>query len=515
MTAGVVYISGAFASPSGIARQFSDDGTPQWTAETTSGYYICTTDHNGNLYVVSGETTVKKYDIDGTELWSRTYGFGQISAIAVDLDDNVYTASAAARKHNSSGTLLWSHSHGAYLDACCVDTAGHSYFAGAVASSVSIRSYEADGTARWTANHGAQVWGIDCDSHGDIYIAGSRTGGYTHRKYDTDGSLQWSKDHGAAVLGVFVDYSDAIYFCGSLNTYTARKYAADGTQIWARAYHGANCYGICADGDGSVYITGAQLSTYSARKYDSTGDLQWSVDAGASARSVAFFATPIVITPAGLAIPLELAIPESVVMTVLPGLALPLALALPTGTPAASPQDTPGVPQPVYRGYVSGGDPLEIPIISIQCRRRRGDSTWVSVQTAYSVARWAALTARLAVGAELLIHAGYRVAGGGETLGQFLRATLTDVVQERTIQTAHITLTARVNPTAYTLSSRSLYGVTRRGKADGQRTARCAVIDPLLRPGDIIDDGLTTWEVGAILYFIGAAAAYMDVTEDV
>jgi hypothetical protein len=58
-----------------------------------------------------------------------------------------------------------------------------------------------------------------------------------------------------------------------------------------------------------------------------------------------------------------------------------------------------------------------------------------------------------------------------------------------------------------------LLGVQTRGLDEqGRKRMRCAV-DPLLRPGDTATALDWTFEVGAILYFVGVGEAWMQITE--
>ena len=165
-----------------------------------------------------------------------------------------------------------------------------------------------------------------------------------------------------------------------------------------------------------------------------------------------------------------------------------------------------------YRGYVNGGDPLQISLVWIQYRRRRGDSPWMTVRTGYTAERYAALLARYAGAGELLVTA-EAVSNGIETAGFFLRARITEVNPDRTGWAGGINVVGRVIPASYSTASRALMGVTHRGMDGGLRTVRCAV-NAQLRPGDTVDDGAASWIAGAILYSISAANAWMEVTED-
>ena len=514
-----VYIGGdrVGSSPYYSLRHYNLSGTQQQTGDLGSTVRCLATDVSGNVYVGGSTSAVKKYNTSLTQDWSRSTGNSANYAIAVDTDGNYYVAgNGGVRKYNSAGTQQWAQDPGGILQALAVDASGNVYVGGV---SQTLTAYDSSGTFRWSASHGNFINGLACDASGNVYLVGNRapTTLYSLRKYNSAGSLQWSAaNHGSTLYAVTIGDDGAIYVGGNRSSsITTRKYTAGGTLTWSRdySYSAQPVYSLTVDADHNVYV----VSEYRTLAYNSAGTSLWSNNHGGTLYAAAVWRdppAPIVTDIPALGLGLSLAIPTLEVSHTVPGWALALALATPSVSSPPLPPDTPGDPQMIYRGYVSGGDPLEIPLISIQCRRRRGDSTWVSVQTGFTALRWAALKARQAASAELVIDAGYRAMDGSESVGLFLRATLTAVDQERTGMAAMITLTGRVIPVAYTHVSRPLYGVTRRGKEAGKRTAQCAVVDPLLRPGDTVDDGAAEWEAGAILYRIDPATTSMTVTED-
>lgn len=190
------------------------------------------------------------------------------------------------------------------------------------------------------------------------------------------------------------------------------------------------------------------------------------------------------------------------------GIPLGVALALPTvaGGEIVLP------PEEVSRFYLRLFHPtlgaLDAPLAEIQCKRRLGQSTWMSVR----IPSWSAELEQAvsgSVGSLMLIQAAGPIGGDGE----FLRAVLTDVVIEREPYRSSIRLTGRVQTPYYTAQTRTINDVRRRGQAGDRRMAR-ARIDPLLRPNDIIVDAGESWRVGAISYRIGPESGWMDIEED-
>lgn len=513
-----VYIGGdrVGSSPYYSLRHYNLSGTQQQTGDLGSTVRCLATDVSGNVYVGGSTSAVKKYNTSLTQDWSRSTGNSANYAIAVDTDGNYYVAgNGGVRKYNSAGTQQWAQDPGGILQALAVDASGNVYVGGV---SQTLTAYDSSGTFRWSASHGNFINGLACDASGNVYLVGNRNASLVSvRKYNSSGTEQWSKtDHGSTLYAVTIGDDGAIYVGGNRSSsITTRKYTAGGTLTWSRdySYSAQPVYSLTVDADHNVYA----VSEYRTLAYNSAGTSLWSNNHGGTLWAAAVWRdppAPIATDIPALALGLALALPTLEVSHTIPGLALGLALATPSGSSPPLPPDTPGDPQMIYRGYVSGGDPLEIPLISIQCRRRRGDSTWLSVQTGFTALRWAALKTRLLAGAELLIDVGYRAMDGNESMGLFLRAAITAVDHERTGMTAMITLTGRVIPIAYINTPRLLYGVTRRGKEAGKRIAHCMIVDPLLRPGDTVQDGVNTWEAGAILYRIDPYTTSMTVTED-
>jgi hypothetical protein len=147
---------------------------------------------------------------------------------------------------------------------------------------------------------------------------------------------------------------------------------------------------------------------------------------------------------------------------------------------------------------------------ALECRRRVDASTWIGIiipEVTDTV--MTAITARLQ--GVVVIYAGVATPNG-ETLGEFLRATLTEIDMTRDGNTSDATLTARVIPTPFTAGSYTLEGVSERGADDGRQVAVCTV-DPRIRPNDTVDDGETSWTAGIITYRIDPTTAVMRITE--
>lgn len=169
--------------------------------------------------------------------------------------------------------------------------------------------------------------------------------------------------------------------------------------------------------------------------------------------------------------------------------------------------------QTIYRLYITGGDWLEIPLISFQCQRRLGASTWMTAIVGYTSALRNALDARLALDGRMSLFYGVRYSDGSEQLGEVMQAALTQIDEEREPYRGTLTIRGRVITPSYASTSRVLQAVSARGRDDqGRRTCACAV-DPLLRPNDTVHDGVNEWTAGVIQYDISPSAALMRVLE--
>ena len=528
-----IYAAGSRSSGGKTTWKLTSGGTLIWDAD--HGDYVFgiavdpTTEAVATVGNVSSSVTTRYYNASGAQQWTANHG-GQTRGVTIDASGNVFTAGAytssiSLRKYDSSGTELWTHEGFRATGFSAFVDAPHSfiYFCGAYSSglganyaryptSLSYRNYDSLGQA-------GTLTQIAVDGSGNIYASGFR---YTQSlwKWNSSFTLQWYADHGANSYGVAVDASGNVYTGGvraiGSSNYSLRKYNSGGTLQWSKDT-GANVYAIALDDAGAIWAAGVVSGGYNLRRYDASGTLLGNWLVGGS--TVTLYALAIRPDPPstipGLPIEFALAAPTGGGTIDIPALALDVELALPTVPARPDPPDPFILPgRIVYRCLITGGDGIELPVASFQCRRRAGSSTWLSVTVpTASVALNSALELKIAAGAELLILSGLRSATGVETLGQFIRAMLTDYDSDSEPFAATTTLTARVIPESRAPITRALMGVNQRGRDEqGRRVVRCAV-DPLLKPGDTVTD-LEPFAVGAILYVIGPSASTMTVTED-
>ena len=532
----LLYIGHSRAS-SLTTRKLYGDGTAIWSRDHGNDVAAVAVDSDGNVYTAGRSATsgyynaIRKYTSAGTAVtdgWPVNIGnANQATSLAVDGSGAVYvgslwssSSSRAVQKYASTGgSVVWQSNIGHSVYGLAIADDGHVIAVGARISNNTIRKLNASSGAQiWAADHGAITRAVAVDDDGAIYTGGDASSSVTTRKWNTGGTEittdDWPVNGGDAVYAVAV--RDGLLVTGGLRTssLTTRAYdTADGTVLWT-ADHGDVVQAVAIDDTGAVYAGGVYVSGVFLRKYLSDGTpvtITW--PAVVINALVATASPPLITTAPGLSLPLALAIPTTDVATLAPALALPLAIAAPSLTLPPSPPDWRGGPaQTIYRCYLTGGPALiELPLAAFQCRRRLGDSTWLVLEVPADRAEWATLLTLTPL-KQVVIYAGVRTADGTETLGEFLRAWLTEIERERNPHHAGLHLTGRIVPTPYTSQTRTLRAITALRKVEGRWRVTCAV-DPLLRPNDTALFGESSMAVGALAYRISPDLAEMTVEE--
>ena len=299
-----------------FVRKYDSNGTVQWTRQfgtassdrgsvifvDASGVYVAgLTEGSFPSHSNAGgrDVYVRKYDSNGTELWTRQFGTsGTDDARGLSVDaSGVYVAGVVGvdsslpgqtsagshdvfvRKYDLNGTELWTDQFGGSssdrANSLSVDISGV-YVAGRTDSSLPgqtsaggrdafVRKYDSNGTEVWTRQFGTsasdRVTGISVDASG-VYLAGFTGGSLPGqasagdndpfvRKYDVNGTEVWTRQFGTsandAAVGISVDASGvyvAGFTAGSLPGQTsaggddafARKYDVNGTEVWTQQF---------------------------------------------------------------------------------------------------------------------------------------------------------------------------------------------------------------------------------------------------------------------------------------
>lgn len=188
---------------------------------------------------------LRKYDLNGNELWTRQFGtpgFDDIHDVAVDDDNGVYVAGSVigqlpgqtwaggsddyVRKYDSDGAIVWTRQSGTtafeHFNAIAVDhfgiyAVGHSDGTQPGQTSAGgfdayVRRYNRNGQFVWTRQFGTAAFdvpqSVDADD-GGIYVVGGTGGtlpGQTStgsidvfvRKYNPGGHQMWTRQFGTA-----------------------------------------------------------------------------------------------------------------------------------------------------------------------------------------------------------------------------------------------------------------------------------------------------------------------------
>lgn len=277
-------------------RRYAAGGEPLWTQtyagagggnDEIRGLLL---DGSGNLFATGYESTastgldawLRNYNLQGAEVWTRTYN-GPASTT-----DVFHSAS-----FDASGNLV---------------VGGYQGVTGEAAD-VLLRKYSPEGDVLWTRTYAGGnggndlIWDVATSTAGHLYVAGYETGTTGEglnawlAKYDTDGNVVWTRAYNGAAslddyfIGVEVVGDDDVVVCG----YEAaveypwhafvRRYDSLGMIAWTDEYagaggEGAHCFGIVADSDDNLVITGGEIVAgvrgVMLRKYDTAGSVLWS-----------------------------------------------------------------------------------------------------------------------------------------------------------------------------------------------------------------------------------------------
>jgi len=317
----------------GTASSNAVCGTPsqyrQFGSSEYDGALGVATDGSGNVYVVgsttgniagtassNGAAFVRKYDLNGTVVWTRQFGTAttmtRATSVAADSSGNIYVAGYTSallgatyygtddcflRKYDSGGNVLWTQQFGTtWTDSAngvAVDGSGYAYVVGAAGTALTgttadspiafIRKFDTSGGTLWTkqwanssGNGVARAVKAIGTGTGTVYVAGD-TGDGELRTFALNGTPGWiqpisdtvsSSVYALAVLGsgeAFVTgqtWDDlAATNAGSADVFV-RKYAANGTVAWTSQFGTPDWEegdAIAVDGNGNSYVTGYTL----------------------------------------------------------------------------------------------------------------------------------------------------------------------------------------------------------------------------------------------------------------
>lgn len=264
-----------------LVRKYDRAGNVVWSTDPESeGAGEATgvaTDSSGNVLIAGhaygrlegGSSTtsyafVRKYDADGSELWTRTFSsntWEEATGLATDSAGNVFVTGITrgslsgenfglhdvfVRKYGPTGEHLWTRQFGTTADDeardVTVDSDGNVVVVGQTSGSFAalpnggfdafVLKYDGDGDFAWADLFGSEDVdsgeGIAVDVDGKVYVVGYTYGALTGanageadaflRAYDPNGNHQWTEHFGTAeyddAKGVAIDEAGEVLVVG-------------------------------------------------------------------------------------------------------------------------------------------------------------------------------------------------------------------------------------------------------------------------------------------------------------
>jgi uncharacterized protein (TIGR03437 family) len=292
-------------------------------ADSTGVYVVGRADDAlpGQTFTTGGvsDVFVRKYDLNGSEQWTREFGSASIPFLVSGNDQ------ANGVAVNGTGVYVVGLTDGVLPGQ--VNAGGQSG-----GNDAFVRKYDAGGGELWTRQFGTaaffeQANGVALDATG-VYVVGQTSGTFPGqssaggidvflRKYDANGGVVWTRQFGSAAAdcGVAVA-TDAtgVYVAGltgGTNTTSCadnvgpwdafvRKFDSSGNELWNRQFGTSavdRATAVTTD-DSGLYVAGytqgslpGQVSTGGndafVRKYDANGNELWTRQFGSAADDVA------------------------------------------------------------------------------------------------------------------------------------------------------------------------------------------------------------------------------------
>lgn len=264
-------------------RQFgtaSDDSIKGLAADATGVYVVGHTAGTLTGQSSAGRTDafVRKYDVDGNELWTRQFGTSN--------DDEALGAALDATGFYVVGSVQGALPGQSYLNS----------------DDAFLRKYTPTGTEVWTrqfgTGNGDRAYGVAADTSG-VYVVGSTFGDLAQpsagtdgfiRKYDSNGTVAWTRQISASsaedIAYAVAVSSSGVYIAGStggafpgqtrfggLRDGWARKYDLNGNEQWTRQIGSDGedlAYGVAATARW-VYVAVIVARDTLLKRYDANG----------------------------------------------------------------------------------------------------------------------------------------------------------------------------------------------------------------------------------------------------
>jgi len=305
----------------------------------------------GQTETGSHDAYVRKYDSQGNEIWTQQFGLNDGAAqvvqgrgVAVGPDGRVYVAGNTSgtfpgevnfgrqdgflRKYDPDGTEIWTRQFGSdryeWVDGAAVSSDGAVYVVGVTSGALPGQTRVGGddvfiGNLIWIRQFGTALFdearAVGVDPDGNAYVVGvlEESGGWGDiflRKYDPAGAEIWTRRFCAPdscwASAVAVDADGNPHVVGGVRgtlpgqTRTGwedaflRKYDPDGTELWTRQFGtapSAQAGGVAVDMFGDVWVGGTARGAFPGqtsagggdiflRKYDAAGDELWTCQFG-------------------------------------------------------------------------------------------------------------------------------------------------------------------------------------------------------------------------------------------
>lgn len=299
--AGIVALTGGTLSGQDILSQFRVPHPQEYSAPYFVESQFVTPDGAGRLFMFNqADFSLHKFDSTGKELWTITIGIaslhGFVTGMAVT-SSAVYLAGVVTgalpgqtsagsvdvfvRKYDLNGVELWTRQFGTadgdYVQAIAPDRTGVYILGskdGSAAGSAFIRRYDAAGTEIWTRRFDRgtppDIFGAVADSTG-VYFFGYDT----VRKFDSAGNDVWTRQFGrsAFILGVAPDDQGAyVLFFPSTPEYSVRRLDLAGSESWTRLIASSYAFGVIAADTTGFYVAGETGIALPGQCYAGQGD---------------------------------------------------------------------------------------------------------------------------------------------------------------------------------------------------------------------------------------------------
>jgi hypothetical protein len=252
-----------------------------------SGYGVRATSATGNFYAQNYGAT-RKLSKNGTHMWTKTLGAGNVEALGIDSSENVYVSGGGnmmIAKFDTNGTLQWQRKLSSNASDNGQDmyttSAGVSYIVGArfsgSTSYACLSKVDASGNLSWsrynttgTTEGQAVTFNSAAQSVGMLAYYGGSPASTTLAVFDVNGNLSWQRrisptdGNGLYGMGLTADSSGNYYASGMLGSTRHNwivKFNSSGSVLWSKQYeipgvYSYNDYGtVGVDSSDNLYLS--------------------------------------------------------------------------------------------------------------------------------------------------------------------------------------------------------------------------------------------------------------------